>query len=95
MKVKSFLRSALAVTALMAWGVISMSFTTDDKPTSRVVEDGGTGPYKAIMKEEPTLDAHTIFVPQDLSVFGKNTSTIFRTTITASVILQATATSAH
>ena len=71
MKVKSFLRSALAVTALMAWGVISMSFTTDDKPTSRVVEDGGTGPYKAIMKEEPTLDAHTIFVPQDLSVFGK------------------------
>ena len=71
MKVKSFLRSALAVTALMAWGVISMSFTTDDKPTSRVVEDGGTGPYKAIMKEESTLDAHTIFVPQDLSVFGK------------------------
>ena len=71
MKVKSFLRSALAVTALMAWGVISMSFTTDDKPTSRIVEDGGTGPYKAIMKEEPTLDAHTIFVPQDLSVFGK------------------------
>ncbi len=71
MKVKSFLRSALAVTALMTWGVISMSFTTDDKPTSRVVEDGGTGPYKAIMKEEPTLDAHTIFVPQDLSVFGK------------------------
>ena len=71
MKFKSILSSALAVTALMTWGVISMSFTTDDKPTSRIVEDGGTGPYKAIMKEEPTLDAHTIFVPQDLSVFGK------------------------
>ena len=36
-----------------------------------VVEDGGTGPYKAIMKEEATLDAHTVFVPQDLSVFNK------------------------
>ena len=38
---------------------------------SLVVEDGGTGPYKAIMKEEATLDAHTIFVPQDLSAFSK------------------------
>lgn len=38
---------------------------------SQVVEDGGTGPYKAIMKEEASLAEHTIFVPQDLSVFGK------------------------
>ena len=38
---------------------------------SRVVEEGGTGPYKAIMKEEATLDAHTVFVPQDLSIFNK------------------------
>ena len=38
---------------------------------SQVVEDGGTGPYKAIMKEEASLTAHTIFVPQDLSAFGK------------------------
>ena len=38
---------------------------------SMVVEDGGTGAYKAIMKEETTLDAHTVFVPQDLSAFGK------------------------
>ncbi len=37
----------------------------------RIVEDGGTGPYKAIMKEEPSLAAHTVFVPQDLSAFGK------------------------
>ena len=40
-------------------------------PGKTVVEDGGTGPYKAIMKEEPTLKAHTIFVPQDLSKFSK------------------------
>lgn len=38
---------------------------------SVVVEEGGQGPHKAIMKEEATLDAHTIFVPQDLSAFGK------------------------
>lgn len=38
---------------------------------SRVIEDGGTGPYKAIMKEEPSLEAHTVFVPQDLTIFGK------------------------
>ena len=38
---------------------------------SLVVEDGGTGPHKAIMKGEATLEAHTVFVPQDLSAFGK------------------------
>ena len=37
---------------------------------SRIIEDGGTGAYKAVMKEEPTLPEHTVFVPQDLSVFG-------------------------
>ena len=38
---------------------------------SLIVEEGGTGTYKAIMKEEPSLKAHTVFVPQDLSPFGK------------------------
>ena len=37
----------------------------------RVVEDGGTGEYKAIMISEPLLATHTVFRPQDLSVFGK------------------------
>ena len=40
------------------------------EPKARIVEDGGTGAYKAIMKEEPSLKAHTIFVPQDLSAFS-------------------------
>ena len=72
MKVKSFLSAVFAATALMAVGAVSMSFTTmDEKPTSRVVEEGGTGSYKAVMKEEPTLEAHTIFVPQDLSAFNE------------------------
>lgn len=38
---------------------------------TRIIEDGGTGPYKAIMKEDATLKEHTIFVPQDLTPFGK------------------------
>lgn len=39
-------------------------------PQSRIVENGGTGAYKAIMKEESILPAHTVFVPQDLSAFS-------------------------
>lgn len=38
---------------------------------SRIVEEGGTGPYKAVMFEAPDFEAHTVFAPQDLSVFGK------------------------
>ena len=37
---------------------------------SRIVEDGGTGPYKAVMQEEPSLAAHTVFVPQNLADFS-------------------------
>ena len=66
------MKKLISALALMAFGFISMSFTTDDQPKSRIVEDGGTGPYKAIMKEEPSLAAHTIFVPQDLSKFNSD-----------------------
>jgi hypothetical protein len=38
---------------------------------SRIVEEGGSGPYKAIMMEEASLTTHTIFRPQDISKFGK------------------------
>jgi hypothetical protein len=37
----------------------------------RVVEDGGTGAYPAIMYTDSSLLTHTIFRPKDLSVFGK------------------------
>ena len=39
------------------------------EPQSRIIEDGGTGAFKAIMKEECGLKEHTVFVPQDLSKF--------------------------
>ncbi len=38
---------------------------------SRVVEDGGTGPVKVLMLEDPSLPAHTVFAPQNLAPFGK------------------------
>lgn len=38
---------------------------------SRIVEEGGTGKYKAIMQEVPGLEAHTVLLPQDLSKFNK------------------------
>ena len=37
---------------------------------TRIIEEGGTGAYKAILKADPTLPEHTIFVPQDLSAFN-------------------------
>ena len=40
-------------------------------PKSSIVENGGTGAFPAIMKEEASLPAHTIFCPQDLSKFNK------------------------
>ncbi len=39
---------------------------------SRVVEDGGTGIYKAVMVTDSTLKTHTVFRPQDLSKFNSN-----------------------
>ena len=42
-----------------------------NEPRQSVVEEGGTGPFKAIMKEEPSIYAHTIFVPQDLTKFNE------------------------
>lgn len=41
------------------------------KAYKRVIEDGGTGPYKALMVSESTLSTHTVFRPEDLSTFGK------------------------
>ena len=38
------------------------------QPKSRILEDGGTGPYKAIMTEVEGLAEHTVFLPQDLSM---------------------------
>jgi len=50
--------------------VFAQGTTPAAKATSRVVEDGGTGAYSAIMLTESTLPTHTVFRPKDLSAFG-------------------------
>jgi len=35
------------------------------------VEDGGTGPFKAVMAQDGSLPTHTIFRPRDMSAVGK------------------------
>ncbi|WP_297099918.1 hypothetical protein [uncultured Draconibacterium sp.] len=65
---KKIQRTVLLFVAIVA---ISINNITAQESASRVVEDGGTGEYKAIMISEPSLATHTVFRPQDLSVFGK------------------------
>ena len=67
-------RIALIFVSMLCMGVSLSAHAqngSENAPKSRIVEDGGTGPYKAVMQEEKSLEAHTVFVPQDLSAFGK------------------------
>ena len=41
-----------------------------DEPTVIIIEDGGTGPHRAIATEDDSLPGMTIFRPRDLSPFG-------------------------
>jgi len=62
----------LAIFSLGAFvPVLAQTQATTNQATSRVVEDGGTGPYSALMLTENTLPTHTVFRPKDLSVFSK------------------------
>ena len=49
-----------------------VNFLNEASGKTRIIEDGGTGAYKAMMKEESDLKEHTVFVPQDLSKFNAN-----------------------
>ncbi len=68
-------RNGLMVAVLSL--IITLSASAEPIPAimstetaSRVVEDGGTGPYPAVMVSDSTLATHTIFRPGDLSAFG-------------------------
>lgn len=65
------MKKILTIAALAALACSCSSPVAETATQSRVVEDGGSGPYKAIMVEEPSLEAHTILRPEDLSAFGK------------------------
>ena len=63
------------IIAVFAWFTIfgmqpALYAQSPNKINSRVVEDGGTGPYSAIMLSDSSLSTHTVFRPKDLSPFG-------------------------
>ena len=51
--------------------VFAQEQATSGQSASRTVEDGGTGPYSAIMVTESSLLTHTVFRPKDLNIFGR------------------------
>lgn len=67
MKRFSFFAAMFAVFMILGCKAQVAETYTDN----RVVEDGGSGPYKAIMVTEPSIEAQTIFRPADLSAFSK------------------------
>ncbi len=62
-------RKSLFCLALLC---LTMIVRAQSDGQSRIVEDGGRGPYKAIMLENKTLVAHTIFAPQNLKDFNND-----------------------
>ena len=56
---------------LTLWVLLFINPVIAQEVNSRVVEDGGTGQFKAVMVSDESLPTHTIFRPQDLSAFGK------------------------
>ena len=49
----------------------AMSASTFAQTEPTVLEEGGTGPYKAVMYEVEGFSEHTVFAPKDLSVFNE------------------------
>lgn len=58
-------RVVASVLVCVGWGS-SLGAQT----VSRMVEDGGTGPFPALMLSEESLPTHTVFRPADLEPFG-------------------------
>ena len=72
MKKKFICLVILVITGICFQNPVSAQETrTSNNPASRVVEDGGTGAYSAIMYTDSSLLTHTLFRPKDLSVFGE------------------------
>ena len=73
-KFNRFFRLCLVVLVISGTGLqnyLSAQEVVNSKfQEPRVVEDGGTGAYSAIMYTDTSLATHTIFRPKDLSVFG-------------------------
>lgn len=60
------------VSLVLLLSVMSLSIPSfSQEDSSRVIENGGTGEYSAIMKTETSLPTHTIFAPKELAAFNK------------------------
>lgn len=65
----------LTLIAVIAGLTLSVRTNAQTAQTSsKTVEDGGSGPYKALMIQEISLPTHTIFRPKDISAFGPKAS---------------------
>ena len=63
---------AAVISAMLMGGCCSQTgLVVSTETKSRIVEDGGTGPYPSIMASDSTLETHTIFRPADLGSFGR------------------------
>ena len=50
--------------------IMAMAFPAwTEEAASRVIENGGTGNYSAIMMTEPSLPTHTLFRPANIDKF--------------------------
>ena len=56
---------------LLVLATVAVAAMSVHAQESRVIEDGGTGPFKAIMTQDASLSTHTIIRPEDMSKFGK------------------------
>src|SRR5262245_55916580 len=73
------LRSSFMIAAvgLMPFLAFAQNGAADRTPrpaketASRTVEDGGTGPCKALMASDESLPTHTVFRPKDLGALGE------------------------
>jgi len=61
-----FMTSTTALVGAQAGG----STTIGTESGERTVEDGGSGPYKAVAVSNSSIATHTIYRPKDLSPFG-------------------------
>jgi hypothetical protein len=68
--IKKSIFTIFSVGLLLAASPLQAQQSQSTVQASRVVEDGGTGPYSALMISEGSLPTHTVFRPQNLEKFG-------------------------
>ena len=66
----SLLGIFMAGTAALGGAQAGSSSAVGTESGERTIEDGGTGPYKAIAVGNSSISTHTIYRPKDLSAFG-------------------------